>query len=522
LIRYLTIARRRKSIIIACLLLVPASAFAFSKRQEAKYRDSAEVLLNRTNLGTSLAGVQDPYSSLDAERSAKTQAQIAAVPDVAARVLRDVGVRTMTPRQLLANTEVIPSKTTDVLVFQVTGTDVALVTRLANSWARTYVKFRTEVDAARFRRARVEVENRLESLRAEGETDGGFYRQLASRAQQLRTLETLQTGNATIVRAADGVAQTQPNTRRNVFFGGILGLLLGAALAFLWESIDTRLRTADEISEELDLSLLGRVTEPPAQVRKNDELVMLADPHSVQAEAFRLLRTNVQFANLHRSAKTVMVTSAVQGEGKSTTIANLAVSAAQAGQNVVLVDLDLRRPVLHRFFDQPRALGVTNVALGYASLDEAIIRVDVASSPLLQTDEDDGAERGPHLDVLLSGPLPPNPGDFIQSDQLGTILATLRERYDTVFIDAPPVLNVGDAVSFSARVDGILVAVRLGTANRSMLRELRRLLDGSPAAVLGFVLTGAERDESVYGSGYYEYAYSAPPSSKKSEVGSTT
>lgn len=509
--RYLTIFRRRKAVILAALLLLPASAYFFSKQQDAKYQDAAEVLLNRQNLGNSLEGVQDPLVNIDPERLAKTQADIAATPEVAKRVLQDLKLNDRTPKELLTQTEVLPSRTTDLLTFQVLDRSPVTARRLADAWARTYVQFRAEADAERFRRARVEVTTRLQQVRAEQGRRNGLYRQLAAREQQLQTLETLQTSNAQLVRAADGAIQTEPKTGRNVALAIVLGALLAGGLAALWESLDTRVRSADELGDELDLPLIGRVPEPPPGVRRSESLVMLSEPFSPQAEPIRLLRTNIQFASLQSNAKTFMITSAVQGEGKSTTISNLALSFAQVGKKTALVDLDLRRPILHRFFDKRPSVGITNVALGQVPLEEALYHVDVAGSPTLPDRRDLNGSESRHLDVLFAGTPPPNPGDFVQSSRLAAVLDELAARYDIVFIDAPPLLNVGDVPSLSQRVDGIVVVVRLGVAKRPILKELRRLLGALRAPVLGCVLTGAERDENTYDLGYYNYGYAAQP-----------
>ena len=235
-----------------------------------------------------------------------------------------------------------------------------------------------------------------------------------------------------------------------------------------------------------------------------------------------MLRTNLDFASLDRDARTIMVTSAVEQEGKSTTIANLAIAMARAGQRVVLVDLDLRRPYLGKFFglDGP---GVTQVALGHVPLEQALARVTIADPDAGQTSASGGSlvevTAGGNgagyakvvkgvLDVLPSGPIPPDPGAFVNTQALSEILTELRDRFDVVLIDAPPALRVGDAMTLSSKVDGVIVVVRMKVVRRHMLNELARQLGAMPTPVLGFVVTAAGDEQGYeYGYGYIAKQY---------------
>jgi capsular exopolysaccharide synthesis family protein len=226
---------------------------------------------------------------------------------------------------------------------------------------------------------------------------------------------------------------------------------------------------------------------------------VLNDPNSAEAEPFRVLRTSIDFANLDRAAQTIMVTSALEKEGKSTVVANLAVAYARAGKTISLVDLDFRRPAVARFFRIDEIPGVTDIAL------EGINLVDAWHSIALSQRIDFGGPSSANgmLRVLPAGTKPPHPGEFVGTNALSRVLERLRNGTDLVLIDTPPLLHVGDSMTLSARIDAMIVVTRSNVIRRPILRELRRLLAASPAVKLGFVLTGAEREEGGYGYGGY-------------------
>jgi non-specific protein-tyrosine kinase len=253
----------------------------------------------------------------------------------------------------------------------------------------------------------------------------------------------------------------------------------------------------------------------PRKLRKSERLAMVAEPQSRVSESFRMLRTNLEFASLDRNVRTILVTSAVEQEGKSTTVANLAVALARAGQRVVLVDLDLRRPFIHRFFDLDGAWGVTQVVLGHVTLDEALTPIALdGRAPLPQqwSEVTTNGQRNGRADgslvVLPAGPIPPDPGEFVGKRALDGVLAQLRAAADVILVDSPPLLRVGDAMALSAKLDGVLLVSRIDTARRPMLEEVRRVLATAPIERLGVVVTGADaRDGYGYGYGYGGVVY---------------
>lgn len=211
------------------------------------------------------------------------------------------------------------------------------------------------------------------------------------------------------------------------------------------------------------------------------DLITLTDARSAQAEAYRSLRTNLEFSSLDHPLRTLLVTSAAPDEGKSTTLANLGVISAQAGKRVVLVDCDLRRPALHEAFGLSNNVGVTTAVLsGEAPL------------PLQATGV-------PNLQVMTSGPLPPNPSEVLGSARMNTVLQQLTADADLVLLDAPPVIAVTDAVLLATKVDGVLLVIRAGQTKREHAERARDLLAKVNARLVGAVLNNAALDASAYG-----------------------
>jgi non-specific protein-tyrosine kinase len=213
------------------------------------------------------------------------------------------------------------------------------------------------------------------------------------------------------------------------------------------------------------------------------DLVTLTDPRSPASEAYRTLRTNLSFYSLDDPLRSLVVTSPAAGEGKSTTIANLAVTMAQSGRRTILVDCDLRRPSLHILFGLSEEPGFTNLVLG-----------EVAEPPLQRT-------AVPNLSLLASGPQPPNPADLLGARKLDQVIADLLERADFLLFDAPPVLAVSDAAILGARVDGLLLVVQAGKTRRDHAQRAGELLEKARVRLVGVTLTNAPQDSGV--GGYY-------------------
>jgi succinoglycan biosynthesis transport protein ExoP len=504
---YLRTVRRRKEVVLLAMFLVPAAALVASARQTAVYEASARVLVSQDSIAGDLLGARLEASSKPPDREVKTQAQLAHAPAVAQRVLAAVPVEGESVQGLLRHSSVSAHPDADILAFSVQDADARLAQRLANEYAHQYTLYRRQLDTMPIEQALTHLRRQLADLGASG-GDSGSRAALAQKARQLRTLQALDVPSASVVDRADSARKTRPQTARNGVVGLLLGTLFGLGLAFLWEALDTRLRSAAEISDGLGLPLLARVPANHRRFGPDSVPVMLSEPQSREAEAFRFLRANLEFVNRERRARTIMVSSAHPGEGKSSVAVNLGVALARAGRQVTLVDLDLRKPSLARFFRLHGGAGLTDVALGSATLDEALATIWTHEPNV--NGKRNGSTPARALRVLTSGPTPPDAGEFRMTLAIDSIIGKLRGISELVVIDSPPLLGVGDAVTLSGKVDAILLVVRGSVLRQPTLGELRRVLVSCPAEKLGFVLTEAELDERLGGDGSHNGRSSKP------------
>lgn len=504
----LAVLRRRWWIIIAAAVIAPTVAIIYSTTQKPVYESSADVLLSYQNLAGDLTGTTDSSAFVDPERAAETQARLARVPAVARQTLEASGQSGRSVEEFLKSSSVSASTTSDLLTFRVSDGERALATELATEYATQFTAYRLQLDTAAINRARREVQTRITDLREQGATDSGLLANLIDKDQTLQTLQSLQTSNALLVREGDAAQQVAPRPLRN---GGIalgLGLLVGIGFAFLREALDTKVRSADEISDRLGLTLLARLPEPPRRLRSAGRLVMTDQPTGVDAEAVRMLRTNIEFVDVERRSRIIAVTSAINDEGKSTTAGNLAVAFARLGTRVILVDLDLRRPTLHTFFDLADRPGVTDVVQGQWRAVDALVPVELDLGPSV-ADRNGGRDDEGSLHVLPSGPPVKDASQLVSSPALRALMSDLRTLCDLVILDTPPLLRVGDTMAMSTSIEALIVVARVNMVTRHMLSETARLLRRMRARKLGVVVTGSQSSEDY--SGYYGYGQPSAP-----------
>jgi succinoglycan biosynthesis transport protein ExoP len=511
---YLRVVRRRKWTIALVTIVVVGAAIGLSLIQTPVYRATAEVLLQ----AKSSESLFDPSTGNrnDPARAIQTEMQ----------VLRSRPVRDLVEKKLGSSPKVSAAAVgqTDVIAVSAESTDPDRAAAIANAYATSYIEFRRSQSVDDLLSAAEQIQQKITDLQKQidalappeagatrpgatpsnAATDNSLQRESLQQQQalfrqkldQTQVDAALKSGGAQLVTPAiASTSPVRPTPKRNAIVALAVGLMLGVGLAFLREYLDDRLKSKEDVEQVVPgVPVLGLIPALGGWKDKSSTVVVsISDPKSPAAEAYRSLRTSVQFIGLDRSIRTLQITSPAQSEGKSTTIANLAVALAGAGQRVVIVDADLRRPRIHDFFGLDHAVGLTSVLIGDVSLARALLPAPGIS----------------RLHILPSGPIPPNPSELLASDRAADVFRTLGDHADIVLIDCPPVLPVTDATVLAHRIDATLLVVHAGHTEQRQLKRAAEMLAQVDAPLLGVVLNGVA-DESAYGYKYsYRYAYAA-------------
>ena len=286
---------------------------------------------------------------------------------------------------------------------------------------------------------------------------------------------------AVIEPAQPSNTPVRPDIQMNVLLASAVGLVLGLTTIFLLENLDDTLKTEEALEQEVHLIPLGVVSQIKVK-QEHDKLLTAQNPFSATQEAFRMIRSNIQFMSVDRPSKTIMVTSADAGDGKSLTTANMGLAMAQAGLRTILVDADLRQPKLHTLFKLTNREGLTDL----------LAPTDLEMEKVLKSTALD------HLRILTSGTRPPNPTELLGSQRMRQLLATLSEMADVVILDSMPVLPVADSVVLSNRVDGVILVVDANRTRRSDLKKAIQALEKADAKIWGAVLNRVPRSRTRY------------------------
>ncbi len=528
---YINVILARKWVIIGVTALVVFAALLFSLLQDPVYESRVMILADINRAGESASDSLISFAFNDPNLFIQTQAEIIGTRTMAqavhdsleydyeeARYEREEGKEVYipaslpSPEELRDSVKVERAQNTNVFEIAVSNGDPLLARDIAQAYAEEYILNRQLSAIKQISDARKEVWNRITELEtqiadiaqeakqytrenippeleAEASQAVSLWATLYEKYMSLRIAEALQQRGLEIIEPAETGVKVSPRTTRNGILSLFLGLILGVGLAFLVDYLDDTLKTREDFERAYGASIIGEIAKAAFTGDEEREVVYFTQPESTAAEGYRNLRTNLQFINLDGSTRLIMVTSSGPEEGKTSVSANLGAALSEMGNSVLVVEADLRRPVLDKFLVEKRDKGLTSVIMGAAELGECII------------DTGNG-----NFHVLTSGPKPPNPAELVSSQAMQKLLQRLREEYDYVIVDAPPVLAVSDAIAMASMMDGVLVVASHGIANRDGARRTMELLSKVETRVLGVVINNVEMT-GRYGYGYYAPYY---------------
>jgi polysaccharide biosynthesis transport protein len=507
----LGVLRRRLGTILAVTGAAVAVAVGASAVQSPVYEADARLLLQPR--ATEDIFNQNANVRLDPARAVRNEIEVLKSEAVRAAVREAVG---QAPTVSAA-----PVGDTDVVAVRARSGDPQVAARVANAYADSYIAFRRrqaledlEVAGREVREKVDDLARQIDAIDAEvaaapaPERDvlrasrtperqalvstQALFRQ---RLDQIQVETSLKSGGAQVVaQARPPERPVSPRPARNGALALVLGGGLGICVAFLRDHLDDTLKTKEDLEGASGgLPTVGLVPQVASAKGAAPAIVSLEQPSSPAAEAYRTLRTSLQFLSLDRPVRTLMLTSPNAGEGKTTTIANLGVVFARAGVKVVIVGCDLRRPKVHELFGLSNTVGLTSVLLGEASVADALQAVPASK----------------YLRVLASGPLPPNPSELLSLKRTADIIESLSADRTIVLVDSPPVLPVTDALVLARHADACIMVCAAGTTTQSEMSRAVELLQQVDAPLVGAILNGV-RNGAGYGYGYGGYGYGRP------------
>jgi polysaccharide biosynthesis transport protein len=519
--RQIAIVRAWFPLLAASVVLAAGSAFVVSGQLPKVYEAKATLIV-----GQLLSAVNPDYNQiLVSQRLSTTYASVATTRPILNSVIKQLGLD-VTSDQLSQRVRADAPLDSTLLTISAQDADPSRAAAFANALAQQLIaaspviqgrqaEFQVSIDADM-----KATQDQINAIQAQMETLSGLPERTAKQDADLQTLEgrlvSLRSTYATLLSFSSGNASNllsviepavapplpiSPKPLLNTLLAAVLGLLLAAGVVAVAEHLDDGIRDSDAVLEVAGLSTLGTIARMNGDKGRSEiyRLAALLNPRSGVAEAYRTLRTNIEFASVDAPIRTLLVTSSMPGEGKTITAANLAVVFAQAGRRVLLVDADLRKPGVHPVFDLPNAHGLTTLLRS----DEAIL--DAIAHQTEQA----------NLRILTTGPLPPNPTELLGSQRMRTILDRLKAGGDLVIFDSPPLQAVTDSAILSSFLDGTLLVIDARRGRRRAVLQGREALARAGASVLGAVLNRIPaRARSGYGQ-YYGDNYGLETGSNK-------
>lgn len=478
---FLEVVRRRWLLIVGVVLACLVAAIVRHETATPSYESTASVAFGSATLTES--ALQVSRGSGDPERDAATNVLIASSRDVAEAVRAQLR-SPATPETLLSAVSVEAAPNANVIDITASTSSPVFSARLANAFAEQYLATETKSQLAAIDAAQRDLQRQIDTLPA-GSAQRSTLEQSSQRLDELRAVAS--SGLQIITRASPPAGSSGPSLKTSALLGLLIGLALSAALVFLLESLDRRVNSVEAFERAYRLPVLATV--PPSAFKRGR-----ADDRHRSLEPYRILRSALDFVAVTRQLDTLLITSAVAGEGKSTASIDLAHAIALAGRRVVLVELDLRQPSLSHHFPLDPMRGITTALTGRAELHELLVQ------PLPQL---------PNLTLLPAGTLPPNPSELLGSPAVSALLAELASDDAIVVIDAPPLNPVADAQVLlnNPAIHAALIVARLGHTTRDQVQRARAILDRHMLQPVGLVVTGVR---SVGRNGYETYGPEPP------------
>jgi polysaccharide biosynthesis transport protein len=494
----LGIVRKRLGWILLAVIVGAGIGSVVSLLQDERYTATASLLPESTHIDQALSSSQSNPVTVP-EREAATNLELASRDIIALRAQKRLErAGNVSAAAAVKSVDVKSHGQSNLIEVKATATTPGAASRAANVFAEEYVAFRRNADRSNIQQARrllrVQIA-RLTSTRRAARRAGRSVRPLTRqvrslqrRADDLRTLATLQTGNTVIVdRATPPSSPSSPKPVRNTVIGGLAGLIVGLGLVLTREKLDRRLRDTRELEEAFGLPVLARLPDSDALRRR---FGTVHDLPPFEADAFRMLRTNLRYLEGNRDIDSVLITSPTAQDGKSTVAFNLAAAAAATRLNVLLVEAEVRRPSLARALGLPQTEGLTAVLAGEAYLADACHEI-------MLVHDGDGSS-ATTMDILMAGDPRPDATELIESERMRELIRDCRHNYDLVVIDTPPAGLVSDAIALMRDVSAVVVVGRLGKLTADQAERLREQLDTVDAPAFGVVANFTDLEEEGF------------------------
>ena len=443
-LQFIKILGKRKAIIVLGTIICLLGSIVATSLMTPKFESSTRLLVSQGQIAPGNQSLGESYQALLlSERLAMTFKEMISSRTLAERVISKLELPLL-PEDLQKKVGAKLVKDTQLIEISVTDDNPVQVKNIANAYASEFVTITKEVIPS-------------------------------SALINVKVVEP----------AVVPLDPVKPNATLNVILGFLIGLMASIGLAFLMETLDVTIKEQEDVEGLLGVPSLGKIP-------GGESPFLLSNDNAIVSDAYRSIRTNLQYINFNQSIKTLIVSSPNQSEGKTTVSANLAIVYAQAGYKVLIIECDLRRPTLANLFYIPDDRGLSNVLAGAATVESVMRETQV-----------DG------LQIISSGPIPPNPADLLNSEHMDRALADLREKFDLIILDSPPALAITDTAILSTKADAVLLLSHYGKTKKNEIVAAKEALSKVGARIIGFVINGANMPRK---GGYYYYkSYAEQP-----------